>query len=139
MVLDREERRRGGGEGRPVSTLCWHRGAGPDSRWREMGGVRGGLEEWPRVVGGDVWGWLAIGRGRPSRVGRLLTVSGTGWAWAGGAKPGRAASGGDGVEGLWAWLRPGGGGRCQPGRWPGRRWQRGWPRVPARLRWRRQL
>jgi hypothetical protein len=28
MVLDREERPRGGGEGRPASTLSWRRGAG---------------------------------------------------------------------------------------------------------------
>jgi hypothetical protein len=28
MVLDKEERPRGGGEGRPASTLSWSRGAG---------------------------------------------------------------------------------------------------------------
>jgi hypothetical protein len=51
MVLDREERPRGGAEGHPVSTLSWHRGA------------RQG-----QMVGGE--SWTASGADRRSDQGR---------------------------------------------------------------------
>jgi hypothetical protein len=56
MVLDREERPRGGGEGRPASTLSWCRGARPDGRWRESGCVGGQPKERPRAAA-FVVGW----------------------------------------------------------------------------------
>jgi hypothetical protein len=94
MVLDREEWPRGGGDGRPASTLSWRRGAG-------LGQIAGGES---RAASG--------GGGQRSGQGWRAVETGAGRAW---AKGGRADSGsgrwcrGPAKRGPrgdeWCWLR----------------------------------
>jgi hypothetical protein len=85
MVLDREERPRGGGKGRSALTLSWRRGDG--RRLREAGGVGGQSVE--RV------GWRS-GQGRraaASRAGRVWAWGGRGGRWLTASAEGARAGG----------------------------------------------
>jgi hypothetical protein len=88
MVLDREERPRGGGEDLPVSTLSWRRVAGlgrtggGDSRTASGAGRRSGQGRWPlgpteRVSGEAEPG---LGGGWAAPVGEAWQGPGTGRA-----------------------------------------------------------